>query len=45
MKASDLVGRVFGRLQVIARAGITDRTPRRPHAHDQVGEPGASHAQ
>ena len=30
MKASDLVGRVFGRLQVIARAGSTDRTPRRP---------------
>ena len=30
MKASDLVGRVFGRLQVIARAGSTGRTPRRP---------------
>ncbi|MEO7733984.1 MAG: hypothetical protein ABIY55_23675 [Kofleriaceae bacterium] len=30
MKASDLVGRVFGRLPVLARAGSTDRTPRRP---------------
>jgi len=30
MKAIDLVGRVFGRLQVVARAGSTDRTPARP---------------
>ena len=30
MKASDLVGRVFGRLQVIERAGSTSRAPRRP---------------
>ena len=29
MKAIDLVGRVFGRLQVVARAGSTDRTPAR----------------
>jgi hypothetical protein len=30
MKAIDLVGRVFGRLQVVARAGSTDRTPAPP---------------
>jgi hypothetical protein len=30
MKAIDLVGRMFGRLQVVARAGSTDRTPARP---------------
>ena len=30
MKLIDLVGRVFGRLQVVARAGSTDRTPARP---------------
>jgi hypothetical protein len=29
MKAMDLVGRVLGRLQVVARAGSTDRTPAR----------------
>jgi hypothetical protein len=30
MKAIDLVGRVFGRLQVVARAVSTDHTPARP---------------
>jgi len=30
MKAIDLVGRVFGRLRVVARAGSTDSTPARP---------------
>lgn len=29
-RAVDLVGRAFGRLTVIARAGSTDRAPRRP---------------
>jgi hypothetical protein len=30
VKAIDLIGRVFGRLRVVARAGSTNRTPRRP---------------
>jgi hypothetical protein len=30
MKATDLVGRVFGRLNVVACAGSTDGTPARP---------------
>lgn len=33
MKATDLVGRVFGRLQVVARSGSTDGTPARPLWH------------
>lgn len=30
MRAIDLVGRAFGRLHVVARAGSTDHTPARP---------------
>ena len=30
MRAENLTGRVFGRLTVLARAGSTERAPRRP---------------